>query len=251
MMHQASLLHPHTNISRHGFFAMSDASGNCQNGAFIAEEAVEDVKTRRGQMAEQLGLNSAPIMSLKQIHSDKVVTLTENWETGHAPQADGMVTQEPGLILGILTADCGPLLFLDPKRKIIGACHAGWKGAAAGIIENTLTTMESLGAERHRIQAVLGPTIQQSSYEVGPEFPLQLLRGGDLYSQFFKTSIRPGHHMFDLPAYIRQRLVSAGIMQFQDLNRNTYTDHFFSRRRSVAEKQAYDKKANLSVIALL
>ena len=251
MIEKSSLLGLASNICAHGFFQMEDQQGNSQSAAFIESENFDVVSQRRARMVEQLGLNPGPVMSMKQIHSNKVVVVEENWERGQGPQADGFVTKTPGIILGILTADCSPLLFVDPQNRVIGACHAGWLGAFSGVVENTLIAMEKLGAQRHTIHVALGPTIQQQSYEVGPEFPLKALKAPDIYSEFFIPSKRPNHHMFDLPAFLRKRLTASKIRQFQDLNLNTYTGPFFSRRRCVAEKQAYDKKSNLSVIALL
>lgn len=251
MINKAPLIDLASNICVHGFFQKEDEQGNSQNAAFIASEDFDEVSQRRANMVERIGLKPGSVMSMKQIHSNKVVVVEENWERGQGPQADGFVTRTPGIILGILTADCGPLLFVDPEAQVIGACHAGWPGAFSGIVENTVIAMEELGATREAIRAALGPTIQQQSYEVGPEFLLKALKAPDVYSELFTPSITPGHHMFDLPAFLRKRLTASKIRQFQDLNLNTYTGPFFSRRRCVAEKQDYDKKSNLSAIALL
>ena len=160
MINKSPLIDLASDICAHGFFQMEDQQGNSQSAAFIESEDFDVVSQRRAHMVEQLGLKPGPVMSMKQIHSNKVVVVEENWERGQGPQADGFVTKTPGIILGILTADCGPLLFVDPQTRVIGACHAGWQGAFSGIVENTLVAMEQLGAQRDTIYAAMGPTIQ-------------------------------------------------------------------------------------------
>jgi len=166
------------------------------------------------------------------------------------PKVDGIATSTSGLVIGILTADCGPILFCDAKNHVIAACHAGWQGAISGIIENTLAEMESLGAERSNIQATLGPTISQKNYEVGPEFAERILdinRGNQIY---FTPSKTPGHKMFNLPNYIIDRLNAAGV-NARWTGQCTYADEkrFFSYRRTTHNKEP-DYGRQISAISL-
>ena len=149
------------------------------------------------------------------------------------PRADALVTRTPGLAVGVSTADCGPLLFADAEAGVVGAAHAGWRGALTGVIEATVAAMEELGAKRARIAAALGPTIRQPNYEVGPEFVERFLAADGSNARFFTPSQREGHAMFDLPGYIAERVQRAGIANFEDLGLCTYAEpeRFFSYRR--------------------
>ena len=188
----------------------------------------------------------APLAVLDQVHGTKVHHVTTAGIYKY--KGDGIVTNVKGVALGIMTADCGPVLFYDPKANVIGACHAGWKGAKAGILQATLRKMESLGAQRPRIHASLGPTIQQQNYEVGPEFPDLI---GEPYDPFFVSSQTKGHHYFNLPHYICQQLSREGILKVHDIKKNTFTSNFASRRKNLAT--GYDEISvyNLSTIAIL
>ena len=168
------------------------------------------------------------LVRVKQVHSADVVFAAEAM-TG-APHADAIVTDQPGLLLGIVTADCAPVLLADPAAGVTGAAHAGWRGAHGGILENTVTAMERLGAERARILAAIGPTIAQASYEVDDAFRALFAEGGDV---FFRPG-REGHWQFDLPAYVAHRLRAAGVAQIEWLGEDTYSqpDRFFSFRRA-------------------
>jgi YfiH family protein len=145
-----------------------------------------------------------------------------------------MATRVPGIALGITTADCGPVLFADPANGVIGAAHAGWRGAVTGVLEAAVEAMERLGAERGRIVAVLGPTISQAAYEVGPEFVARFDAEAPGHERFFRPSEKPDHAMFDLPGFIGARLEAAGIREFSSLGLCTYSDEerFFSYRRT-------------------
>ncbi|WP_309093163.1 peptidoglycan editing factor PgeF, partial [Phenylobacterium sp.] len=167
------------------------------------------------------------------------------------PKADAMVTATPGLALGITTADCGPVLFADEDARVIGAAHAGWRGAVTGVLESTLAAMERLGARRERIVAVLGPTISQKAYEVGPDFIERFTGEAPGHERFLKEAERSGHAMFDLPGFIGARLKAAGIGAFSDLGLCTYTDEdrFFSYRRTT-HRQEPDYGRLISAIAL-
>ena len=197
-------------------------------------------------------LNATPdkvfpsLVTLKQVHGIKVHRITETRKD--APEGDGLVTNVRGITLGIFTADCGPVLFYDPEANIIGACHAGWRGAKAGILQATLREMEILGAQRSRIHASLGPTIQQKNYEVGPEFP-DLIR--ESYDTYFVPSDKKGHHYFNLPLYICQQLKAEGVKGIYDIGCDTFTSYFASRRRSLAEGYEEISIDNLSTIAII
>lgn len=199
---------------KHGFFGRKGGvsagiydSLNCGPGSKDAPEAVRENRTR---VARTLG--AAHLLSLYQVHGIEVITVSEPWENGAGrPQCDAMVTDRPGLALGTLAADCGPILFADAEAGVVGAAHAGWKGALAGVAEVTVAAMEKLGAKRERIRAALGPTIAQASYEVGAEFPARFLAEHRDNARFFAPGAAPGKHMFDLPGYIAARLARLGI----------------------------------------
>jgi len=187
-----------------------------------------------------------PSVTLNQVHGTHVIHVTES--TLQNTEGDGLVTATPGIALGILTADCGPVLFCDPTQKIIGACHAGWRGARAGILQETLKAMETLGAERSNICAVLGPTICQDKYEVGPEFP-ELI--GKAYETYFKPAVKPGHHYFNLPLYICDQLKAEGLSQIYDLKCDTFVTQFASWRRFSSQGKTKMDFSNLSAIAIV
>ena len=173
------------------------------------------------------------------------------WDEGARPRADAMVTRRPGLAIAVSSADCGPLLFADEEARVIGAAHAGWKGALTGVIEATVAAMEGQGAKRARIRAALGPMISRAAYEVGPEFKARFLEADATNAKFFTPSPRDGHTMFDLPAFIGERLRQAGIGGVDDLARCTYGDEalFFSYRR-MTHRGETDYGRHLSAIAL-
>lgn len=214
---------------KHGFFAPSPAM----------------LTSERDKTMEKMAGRSLPLVTLKQVHGTKVIHVTQplNQET----EGDGLVTQVKGVALGILTADCGPVLFYDPFAGVIGACHAGWVGAKDGIIQETLRAMESLGGKRAQIYAALGPTVQQMSYEVGPEFP-EFFQDYDTY---FLPAKKEGHHYFNLPRYILDQLLKGGVEHIDDIRQNTFTGNFASRRRLLS--QGLDKIgcSNLSAIAIV
>jgi hypothetical protein len=161
------------------------------------------------------------------------------------------VTAAPGLAIGVTTADCAPVLFADGAAGIIGAAHAGWRGAASGVLEATIAAMERCGADRTRISVALGPTIRQGNYEVGPEFMSRFLVANATNEQFFRPSATPQHALFDLPGYIVARLIAAGMRSIEDLGHCTYADaaRFFSYRRSTHRKER-DYGRHVNAIAL-
>ena len=161
------------------------------------------------------------------------------WDTATRPKADAIVTRTEGLAIGVTAADCGPILLADPEARVIGAAHAGWKGALTGIVESTVEAMEKLGAERANIVAAIGPLIRQPSYEVGNEFVERFVEADAENSLYFLPAAREGHAMFDLAGFIRRRLENAGVLMIDDIGIDTYSDErFFSYRRSVHRKEA-------------
>ena len=184
------------------------------------------------------GRRDTPLVSCYQIHSDIAVNVTSNWAS-ERPKADAMATNRPGIILGILTADCTPVLFADEKAGVVGAAHAGWKGAHAGVIESTVSLMETLGADRHNINAAIGPTIAQSSYEVGTDFHDQFLSLDSAFEKFFIPGKDSAHHQFDLPAFVTHQLDATGIGAVFNCGVDTYTSQsHFSYRRTTHRKEA-------------
>ena len=173
-----------------------------------------------------------------QTHSPDVVVATGPWQGASRPRADAIVTRTEGLAIGVTAADCGPILLVDPNARVIGAAHAGWKGALTGILESTVDAMEKLGAERSGIVAAIGPLIRQHTYEVGDEFVERFIEADAENALFFLPAAREGHAMFDLAGFIRMRLENAGVLMIDDIGVDTYSDErFFSYRRSVHRKE--------------
>ena len=214
---------------RHGFFTR--AWGNV--GLTAAHDTSEVLNNRR-RIAEHLSVDADSLLSCYQIHSPDVVTVMAPWNVEDRPRADAMVTRMKGIALGVVTADCVPILFADPEAQVIGAAHAGWRGAVGGVIENTVAAMEKLGAERGRIRTALGPCIWADSYEVGPEFPAPFLAESPRHADFFKASTREGFFLFDLPAYVTRKLQNLGVRDVAPSPADTCADEarFFSHRFS-------------------
>ena len=178
-------------------------------------------------------LPDSELVTVHQVHSSEVVTVTGPIPLDERPQADAMVTDKPSLLLGILTADCVPVLFLDPKANVVGAAHAGWKGAIAGVTDNTIAAMEELGADRAHIAGAIGPCIAQESYEVDSGFREKFLEQDSANDRFFEAG-RPEHFQFDIESYVAHRLETAGVKKIEKLGLDTYAneDRFYSYRRS-------------------
>ena len=175
---------------------------------------------------------------------------TGPWPSETRPRADAIVTRTEGIAIGVTAADCGPILFADPAARVIGAAHAGWKGALTGVLESTIDAMETLGADRTATVAAIGPLIRQHSYEVGGEFVERFLAADAGNAAFFMAAARAGHSMFDLGGYIRMRLERAGVLVIDDTGVDTYSDErFYSYRRSVHRKEA-DYGRHVHAIAL-
>lgn len=248
------LTHPLLDSPRiaHGFFTRQGGSStgifkslNCGPGSSDAPEAV---RVNRHRVIAALG--GGELCTLHQVHSPDVYVV-EGSMPAERPKADALVTRMPGMILGILTADCGPVLFADNDARVIGAAHAGWKGAFTGVLENTVAAMENLGAKRERIHAVLGPCIAQPSYEVGPEFVARLVDADAENARFFIPSSKPDHAMFNLPRYVLARLLATGIKTADCVGRDTCAEeaHFFSYRRTTLRSEA-DYGRQISAITL-
>jgi YfiH family protein len=223
---------------RHAFFTreggMSGGIYASLNGGRGSNDDPAAVVENRRRMTAALGVADGQLATPHQIHSADVLVATQPWASGEAPKADAVVTTQRGLAVGIATADCGPILFADGAAGVIGAAHAGWKGAIGGVLDATINRMEGLGARRAEMVAVLGPCIRQASYEVGPEFIATFRTADAANERFFIPSAKPGHHMFDLGGYITARLHAAGVGTVEDLGLDTYADErrFYSYRRN-------------------
>lgn len=223
---------------RHAFFTreggVSKGIYAGLNGGIGSRDVPAHVMENRRRMAERMGVSPENFLSVHQIHSPDVVVATGPWDGAARPKADAIVTSTPKLAIGATAADCGPVLFVDPVARVIGAAHAGWKGALTGVLEATVDAMEKLGGARAQIVAAMGPMIRQPSYEVGAEFVERFLGADADYAMFFLPAQRAGHAMFDLAGFIRMRLEKAGVLLIDDLGADTYADErFFSYRRSV------------------
>jgi YfiH family protein len=223
---------------RHGFFTRrGGASGglygslNCGLGSGDDPEAVRE---NRARCARRLGAAADRLVTGHQVHGTDVAHVTDPWEPGRGPKVDAMVTDRPGIVLGILTADCVPVLFADPAAGVIGAAHAGWKGAKNGVVARTVDAMTGLGARRERIVAAVGPHIGFRSYEVGPEFPARFLAEDPAHARLFRPAGRAGHHLFDLGGYVDHCLARAGVGAVHHGPWDTLAeaDRFFSYRRA-------------------
>jgi polyphenol oxidase len=240
---------------RHAFFTrdggVSDGLYASLNGGPGSADAPANVSENRARMAAMLGVRPDCLLTAYQIHSPDVVTVERPWSADERPRADAIVTRVPGLAIGITTADCGPVLFADEAAGVIGAAHAGWRGAATGVLEATIAAMERCGADRTRMVAALGPTIRQPNYEVGPEFVTRFTADDDANARFFEPSPRPNHALFDLPGYIAARLARAGVARVEDVGHCTYGDptRFFSYRRSTHRRER-DYGRHINAIAL-
>lgn len=239
---------------RHAFFTrdggVSDGIYAGLNGGLGSNDDPAHVGENRRRMAEQMGVAPTHLVGVHQIHSPDALVATGPWPSADRPKADALVTQNEGLAISVTTADCGPILFVDPKSRVIGAAHAGWKGALTGVLESTIDAMEKLGAGRSDIVAAIGPLIRQPSYEVGSEFVERFVNTDAENALFFLPGARNGHAMFDLAGFIRMRLENAGILMIDDLGVDTYSDErFFSYRRSVHRKEP-DYGRHVHAIAL-
>jgi YfiH family protein len=241
---------------RHGFFTRQGgvseglyASLNC---GFGSQDNPEHVTANRNLAMSTLDVPPQCLATVYQQHTTKVSIIGDDWAPGQEPQvADAMVTNRPGIALGILTADCAPVLLADRKANVVAAVHAGWRGALGGILDNAVQAMVSLGAKTNRIVASVGPCIAQRSYEVGPEFPIPFLEQDGDNHFFFTAAQREGHYFFDLPGYVARRLAKASVSEVARTPCDTFREEsrFFSYRRSVLKGEG-DYGRNLSAIVL-
>src|SRR5450631_2158240 len=240
---------------RHAFFTRSGGVSQgvyaSLNGGVGSNDAPDKVAENRSRMAAALGVAPDRLLTAYQIHSPDVVVADQPWSQANRPRADAIVTRMPRLAIGVSTADCGPLLLADAEARVIGAAHAGWRGALTGVIEAVVAAMEKLGAERARIVAALGPAIRQPNYEVGPEFVARFLAADTDNARFFAPSERAGHAMFDLAGYIADRVQRAGVATFEDLALCTFAEpeRFFSYRRTTKQGEP-DYGRHINAIAL-
>ena len=246
------------NLSRlpgiaHGFFTRRGGTSggiyatlNCGPGPSDDTAAVGE---NRARVTTYLGARH--LLSTHQVHGTTAVTVTAPWPSTDRPRADAMVAATPAIALGVLTADCAPLLFADPGARVIGAAHAGWRGALAGIVEATLVSMEKLGAKRERIVAAVGPCIRTTAYEVGHDFEAEFLQRDASSEPFFHRTEAGGRPYFDLSGYIAQLLRRAGVIDTAVLDACTYArdEDFYSYRRSRARGQP-DYGRQISAIVL-
>ncbi|AZB56611.1 peptidoglycan editing factor PgeF [Cereibacter sphaeroides] len=226
---------------RHGFFTRK---GGASSGVFAglncgpgSSDLAEVVTINRARVAEAMGVAADRLVTVNQVHSPEVLTVTE--PLAERPRADALVTAVPGLAIAVLTADCQPVLMADAEAGVVAAAHAGWRGTKAGVLEATLAAMEDLGADRARVAAVIGPTISQAAYEVGPEFVEEFLDEDPEAARFFAQG--PGDRaLFDLPAFGLARLRAAGVGQAEWTRHCTYRDpeRFFSYRRTTHAGEA-------------
>jgi hypothetical protein len=208
------------------------------------------VETNRARVALRLGVSSASLIGPRQTHSAKVVIATEAWPAAAAPEADAIVTGRRGLAVGVLTADCAPILVADLEAGIIGAVHAGWKGAKAGVLESAIEAMESLGARASRMAAAIGPAISCAAYEVGREFRSAFVSQAASDHKYFSLTSAGSVH-FDLPAYVKDRLSARGVHNVQDMAVCTYENEsiLYSYRRSCHRSET-DYGRQISAIVL-
>ncbi|MEI9420940.1 peptidoglycan editing factor PgeF [Mesorhizobium sp. Cs1299R1N1] len=238
---------------RHGYFTrIGGVSTGIYRGLNIGTGSDDDqalVAENRARVAAWMGVPASHLLTAWQVHSPDVVIAREPF-AGERPKADAIVTDRPGIAIGASTADCGPVLFADAGARIIGAAHAGWKGAFTGVLENTVAAMESLGARRENILAVLGPSISPDNYEVGPEFVARFVDADSENARYFVPSAHAGHSMFDLNGYTIDRLARAGVTA-EGLGRCTYAeeDLFYSYRRTTHRREP-DYGRQVSAIVL-
>lgn len=238
---------------RHGFFTraggVSEGIYRGLNAGVGSQDARENVAENRARIAASLGVAPKNLLSLYQVHSPDALVVREPFGA-ERPRADALVTDRPGLALGVLSADCGPVLFADADAGVVAAAHAGWKGALTGILESTVEAMERLGAKRERIVAVLGPSIGPQNYEVGPEFLDRFTTASAANTAWFTPSAKEGHALFDLNGYTLDRLSRAGVAA-HGLNRCTYADEeaFYSYRRATHRGEG-DYGRQISAIVL-
>jgi polyphenol oxidase len=241
---------------RHGFFTReAGVSTGLYRGLNCGLGSNDDpaaIRRNRERVAESLGFPAGSLVTVHQIHSAEVVAVEEPWGPEAVPRADAMVTNRSGVVLGVLSADCVPILFADAEARVIGAAHAGWKGALGGVLDATIEAMVGLGAKRSQLRAGIGPAIQQDSYEVGPEFVERFLDEDGGNTRFARPAARSGHFMFDLPGYVEHRLKRLGLDAVDRSHHDTASEEtlFYSYRRATLRGEP-DYGRGVSAIALI
>jgi YfiH family protein len=241
------------NTIKHGFFTreggVSDGIYGSLNAGYGSDDDGAKVCENRRRIAAQLGVDNQQLLTISQWHSAEAVVADKPWNVRQPPDGDAVVTDKPGIAVAVLTADCTPVLFSSGDGQIVGAAHAGWKGAVGGILGSTVARMKELGAKD--VHAAIGPTISQLNYEVGPEYQAQFVERDATSERFFIPSAKPGHFMFDLPGFVRARLVDLELASIEDTALCTYADEqrFFSYRRTVHRGEA-DYGRQLSAICI-
>jgi YfiH family protein len=240
---------------RHAFFTraggVSTGLYESLNGGTGSRDVAANVAQNRARMAAALGVEPSYLLTAYQTHSPDVVVVESPWPTENRPRADAIVTRTGALAIGVTTADCGPVLLAEPRARVIGVAHAGWRGALTGVVESTVAAMERLGAKRDQIRAAIGPMIRQPNYEVGPDLIARFHADDPQSRRFFSPAARDGHALFDLGGYVAARLKRAGVGHVEDLGLCTYADaaRFFSYRRTTHRAEA-DYGRHISAIAL-
>jgi hypothetical protein len=240
---------------RHAFFTraggVSEGVYASLNAGVGSNDTPRNVAENRARMAAAMGVTLERFLTCYQIHSPEAVVAVEPWGADTRPRADAIVTAVGGLAIGVSTADCGPVLFADAQARVIGAAHAGWRGALTGVTDQTIAAMERLGAARERIVASLGPMIRQPSYETGTDVRDRFVASDVANARFFRPAARGQHFMFDLAGYVVARLAAAGIGAIEDVDACTYadSDRFFSYRRMTHRGEA-DYGRHISAILL-
>ena len=239
----------------HGFFTrLNGVSKGIYQGLNVGLGSNDDrnlIMENRWLSMRAMNADICDLRVVHQIHSNKIITLDGKFDMENPPKADGMVTKEKGVVLGVLTADCTPILFADPVAGVIGAAHAGWQGALGGIGEKTIDAMEAIGAKKENITAAIGPSIGKESYEVGTEFRNKFLESDANNYQFFETTKRPSHYMFDIGGYNKHQISMLDLANIDCIEYDTCAnqDMFFSYRRSCKNNQP-DYGRQLSAIKI-
>lgn len=241
---------------RHGFFTreggVSTGLYTSLNCGYGSGDAQQNVRENRHRVPAILGAPQCAPLTVRQVHSNKVIVAEAPWTPDDAPEGDAIVTSMRGLPIGVLTADCTPILFCDPQAGLAGAAHAGWRGAKAGIIDNVIETMESLGAKRKQIYAAVGPAISTSAYEVGRDFEAAFIEDDAINEMFFSEAGASGKPHFDLPSYCGWKLKQAALAGIDSIGLCTFLNEslFYSYRRSVHRNEG-DYGRQISAIVLM
>jgi len=238
------IIHSHLlSTVNHGFFTRE---GGVSKGVFdslncgkVDQDDKKNIQKNRDIVKEAMELSNLPLLLVRQVHGAKVVVVDKPWKLEDSPEADAMVTQNPDCILGVITADCVPILLHDPVSKTVAVVHSGWKGALSGVVQSTVKAMQKLGAKPEDILAVMGPCVTQQSYEVSKEFHKEFIDKDSDFDKYFEEQLSPEGIYFDLPRFVEDRLIDSGIKEIERMAYDTYDnpDLFFSCRRATHLKE--------------